>query len=133
MKIAVITEDGKKINQHFGRAPYYLVLTVDQNQVVSKEMRSKLGHDHFHGEHQSGEHGQSNRHGFDAASQGRHSRMAEAIADCQVLICGGMGMGAYDAMKRLNIETIVTDQQDIDLAVSAYLQEKLENRVDLLH
>jgi len=30
MKIAVITDDGKTISQHFGRSPYYLVLTIEE-------------------------------------------------------------------------------------------------------
>ena len=29
MKIVAITEDGKTISQHFGSAPYYLVLTIE--------------------------------------------------------------------------------------------------------
>ena len=29
MKIAAITEDGTTISQHFGRAPLYLVVTVE--------------------------------------------------------------------------------------------------------
>ena len=32
MKIACITEDGHTISQHFGRAPYYLVLTVENDR-----------------------------------------------------------------------------------------------------
>ena len=29
MKIAIITDDGKTISQHFGRANYYAVVTID--------------------------------------------------------------------------------------------------------
>ena len=41
MKIAAISEDGTTISQHFGRAPYYLVITVEDGKVVSKEKRDK--------------------------------------------------------------------------------------------
>ena len=38
MKIAVITEDGSTVSQHFGRAPYYTVLTVeDSNSKPGEE------------------------------------------------------------------------------------------------
>ena len=47
MKIAVITDDGKTISQHFGRAPYYLVLTIEEGKIVSREMRDKMGHNQF--------------------------------------------------------------------------------------
>ena len=47
MKIAVITEDGKTISQQFGRAPYYLVLTIEEGGIIQREMRNKLGHNQF--------------------------------------------------------------------------------------
>jgi predicted Fe-Mo cluster-binding NifX family protein len=39
MKIAAITDDGKTISQHFGRAPYYLVVTVENGQIVDHTER----------------------------------------------------------------------------------------------
>ena len=131
MKIAVITDDERTISQHFGRAPYYLVATVDAGQVIEWRRRDKLGHAHFAGEsrlHQSGE-----QHGFDPASQDRHTRMAEAIAECAVLICGGMGAGAYESMRARNIKPIVTDIKSIDEAVQAYLASHLIDQVERLH
>ena len=47
MKIAVITDDGKTISQHFGRALHYQVLTIEEGKVVDREMRDKLGHSQF--------------------------------------------------------------------------------------
>ena len=59
--------------------------------------------------------------------------MAETIADCKVLLCGGMGMGAYESMKRLNIQPVVTDLLDIDEAVQAFIDGKLVDHTELLH
>ena len=59
--------------------------------------------------------------------------MAETIADCQVLIAGGIGWGAYDSMKSYNIESVVTDVENIDEAVKLYLEGKLTNLMDRLH
>ena len=42
MKIALITDDGKTISQHFGRAPYYLVVTIDEGKVIDRETREKI-------------------------------------------------------------------------------------------
>ena len=50
-----------------------------------------------------------------------------------MLICRGMGRGAYQSMQELNIRPIVTDIELIDEAVTAYLDDKLEDRVDKLH
>ena len=132
MKIAAITEDGKTISQHFGRAPYYLVVTLENGQIVDRQMRDKLGHVHFANEpHARAEPGQL--HGFDPASQNRHTLMAEAIADCQALLCGGMGAGAYDSIRARGITPIVTDIHSIEEAVRRYSEGTIVDRVDRLH
>jgi predicted Fe-Mo cluster-binding NifX family protein len=59
--------------------------------------------------------------------------MAEAILDCQVLLAGGMGWGAYEAMQGYGIETIATDVENIDEAVELYLAGKLAILMDRLH
>jgi predicted Fe-Mo cluster-binding NifX family protein len=130
MKIAAISEDGTSISQHFGRAPVYVVVTVEDGKIVSKETRAKAGHHAFaatHSDLASGE-----RHGYDAGSQAKHASMAETIADCQVLIAGGMGWGAYESMKSYNIEPVVTDVESIDEAVKLYLAGKLPNLMERL-
>ena len=132
MKIALITDDGKTISQHFGRAPYYLVLTIEEGKIVNREMRDKMGHNQFSGQHQAAEpHGEG--HGQDSASHDKHVSMAEAIADCQAILCGGMGMGAYESMRRLNIQPVVTDLRDIEVAAQAYIDGKLVDHTELLH
>jgi predicted Fe-Mo cluster-binding NifX family protein len=132
MKIAAITDDGRAISHHFGRAPHYLVVTVENGRIVDRQLRDKLGHAHFSNEpHGNDKPGQP--HGFDPAAQNRHARMAEAIADCQVLLCGGMGAGAYESMRARGIQPVVTDISPIDEAVLAYIEGRIVNRTDRLH
>lgn len=132
MKIAAITEDGVTISQHFGRAPYYLVVTVENGKIADKEKRDKAGHHSFYG-NQHHETAPGERHGFDAGSQSRHATMAQTIEDCQVLIAGGMGWGAYESMRSRGIETVVTDVNDIEEAVKLYSASKLPNLMERLH
>jgi len=132
MKIAAITDDGRTISQHFGRAPYYLVATVENGAIVNREMRDKLGHAHFANKpHEDDQPGQP--HGFGPAAQNRHVQMAEAIADCQALLCGGMGAGAYQSMVQRGIQPVVTEIASIDEAVTAYVEGKIVDRTDWLH
>jgi len=116
LKIAAISDDEVRVSQHFGRAPYYVVLTVEGNEIVDSETRSKAGHHTFaaqgHPRLAPGE-----RHGYDAGSQAKHQSMAETIADCEVLIAGGMGQGAYESLKGYGIRPIITDVSDIREAV----------------
>jgi predicted Fe-Mo cluster-binding NifX family protein len=132
MKIAAITDDGRTISQHFGRAPYYLVVTVENGQIVSRERRDKLGHAHFVNDpHEEDKPGQP--HGLGPAAQNRHVQMAEAIADCQALLCGGMGQGAYESMRARGIKPVVTDIVSIDEAARAYIEGRLVDQTDRLH
>lgn len=132
MKIAAVSDDGITISQHFGRAAYYVVVTIQDNQIVARETREKMGHAQFGGE----THAEGNDppgHGYDAAAQSRHARTASAIADCQVLLARGMGAGAYDSMQAAGIRPIVTDLANIDDAVKAYLGGTLTDHVEKLH
>ena len=132
MRIAAVTEDGNTISQHFGRAPYYAVLTVDDGRIVGREMREKWGHAQVTSER--GPHGADARgHGFDAASQERHSRMTAAIADCDVLLARGMGAGAYQSLVQAGIQPMLTDISDIDAAVQAYIEGRLVDHPERLH
>jgi len=134
MKIAAVSDDGVTISRHFGRAQFYVVVTVEDRKIVSREKREKLGHAHFAGEH--GAHGSQNDprgHGFDPTAQDRHARMAASISDCQVLLVGGMGMGAYESMQQANIIPLVTDLENIDEAVQAYLSGSLKHHGERLH
>jgi predicted Fe-Mo cluster-binding NifX family protein len=131
MKIAAITEDGNTISQHFGRAPLYLVFTVEDGKIISKETRDKAGHHTFAAHHSDVAPGE--RHGYGAGAQSRHASMMEDIADCQVLIAGGMGWGAYESLKGGNIQPIVTDVGNIEEAVKLYLEGELPNLMERLH
>jgi len=131
MKIAVITDDERTISQHFGRAPYFVVVTVEDGKIVGRERRDKLGHAHLANEPHSEELGQP--HGFGPQAHNRHLQMAEAIADCEALLCGGMGRGAYESMKARNIKPVVTDIRLIDEAALAYAQGKIVDLVERLH
>jgi len=134
MKIAAVSEDGVTISQHFGRAPFYVVVTVEDGKIVAREKRDKMGHNQFSGEtHEESDGEDSRGHGFDPAAQNRHARMVASIADCEVLLARGMGAGAYESMKQANIRPVVTDVANIDEAVQAYLTGSLKDHVEKLH
>jgi len=132
MKIAIITDEGTTISQHFGRAAYYLVVTIEDGKIISRELREKMGHAHFvnlpHPDEVPGQ-----PHGMDAASHNKHIQMADAIADCEALLCRGMGMGAYESMKTRGIRPVVTDIDKIDEAVKAYVDGNIVDQVNRLH
>jgi predicted Fe-Mo cluster-binding NifX family protein len=135
MKIAAVSEDGATISQHFGRAPLYVVVTVEDGKIIARETRPKLGHGHaLAGSHAQEAHGADPRgHGFDAAAQDLHSRMAGGIADCEALLARGMGSGAYHSLEQAGIRPVVTDIAGIDEAALAYAAGQITNHIERLH
>jgi predicted Fe-Mo cluster-binding NifX family protein len=133
MKIAIVSDDGVNISQHFGRAPYYIVVTVENGMVTHKETRAKVAHGHGHGSiaephvHHGGEHGAS------AAEHDTHARMAHPIADCEALLARGMGQGAYVSLRQLNVRPVITDISDVDAAVAAYIAGTIVDHTERLH
>ena len=100
MKIAAVSDDETTISQHFGRAPLYVVVTVEEGKVIGKETRNKTGH-HTFATHQPPHFAADEKHGYDTGSQVKHQSMSETISDCQVLLTGGMGWGAYESHAEL--------------------------------
>ncbi len=134
MKIAAITDDGKTISQHFGRASHYMVVTIEDGKIINREMRDKMGHAQFQEEqHEEHHHEAGEKHGYGVAADNRHGRMAESITDCGALLCRGMGMGAYENMKARNIQPVVTDISDIDKAVLACANGQIVDHIEKLH
>jgi predicted Fe-Mo cluster-binding NifX family protein len=59
--------------------------------------------------------------------------MAEAIADCEALICGGKGADAYTSMQARGIRPMVTEVKTVDEAALAYAAGTLVDHVEKLH
>jgi predicted Fe-Mo cluster-binding NifX family protein len=131
IKIAVITDDGTSISQHFGRAQYYMVFSIEDGKIVEREMRAKVGHSQFSAVGPEEHHHE--QHGVDDTSHTKHVQMAGSITDCEAVLCGGMGMGAYQSMLRLNIQPIVTNFLDVEAAAQAYIDGKLVDHTVKLH
>jgi predicted Fe-Mo cluster-binding NifX family protein len=135
MKIAVITDDGKTISQHFGRATQYVVVTAEGEKIVKREIRQKAGHKDFSAgeQHHGHECGCHAVHGHQQGDEEKHVAMASVIQDTSVLLAGGMGMGAYESLKSHYIDPVITDVTDIDQAIKLYLAGKLTNLMARLH
>lgn len=100
MKIAA-TYDNGQIFQHFGRTEFFKVYEVEAGKVVSSRVISSNG---------SG-----------------HGALAGILAELgiDVLICGGIGSGAQNALREAGIEICAGAQGDTDEAVERYLAGSL--------
>ena len=100
MKIAVTYENGN-IFQHFGRTESFKVYEVEDGKIVSSEV---IGSDGI-----------------------GHGALAGLLAghDIQVLICGGLGGGALNALTNAGIEVCAGASGNADEAVEAFLRGDL--------
>jgi predicted Fe-Mo cluster-binding NifX family protein len=131
MRIAVVSDDEATISQHFGRAPHYVVVTVEDGKIVSRETRAKAGHGTSGACDCQAAPGEP--HGQGQHSEAKHQIMADTISDCDVLISGGMGWGAHESLKRRGIEPVITDVRDVAEAALAYASGTLPNLTERLH
>ena len=135
MKIAVVTHDGETVSQHFGRAPYYKIYTVEEGVPVGVEMRRR-GTGHFdpnvvkekaHDDHVPAD---VRGHGYEADARSKHASMATELSDCDVLVAGGMGRGAWESFLQAGLEVILTDMREINDVVNAWTGGTLRNLAD---
>ena len=100
MRIAA-TYDNGEIFQHFGRTEFFNIYDTEDGKVVSGEVISSNG---------SG-----------------HGALAGVLAEAgvNVLICGGIGGGAQNALAQAGIEICAGASGSTDAAVEAYLKGEL--------
>ncbi len=118
MKIAVPTNDGFSMAEHFGRSSAFLVFDVEDGEISGCESRVNTGcHSHAEGSCNIG----------DPSAPDHHAAMAESLKGCDTVLCLGMGRGAADALKAGGISPIaVAAVGPAEAIVSFYLAGKLK-------
>ena len=102
VKVAVTYEPDGSVGQHFGRTEYFKIYEVEGNQILSSKVT-------------------------DTAGAG-HEALAWFLKDLgvEILICGGLGMGARMAVAEAGIELLPGVQGSADDAVKALLAGDLQ-------
>lgn len=102
MKIAVTTDNGM-VFQHFGQTKNFTVFEVEGKEVKSKQLLN--------------------------AGDNGHSALALLLSEqnVNVLICGGIGQGAKDALKNANVTLVAGASGLIDDVVDSYLAGNLQH------
>jgi predicted Fe-Mo cluster-binding NifX family protein len=59
--------------------------------------------------------------------------MLSAIADCQVVLAGGMGQGMLQNLEQAGIRPILTEVKSIQEAIHAFLEGTLVDRSERVH
>lgn len=136
MKIAAVTNDGRTISAHFGRARAYVVATIEDVQVVAREYRERPEVE----PDQISEATLTVEPGFGASEQPaagtghhQHARVVGPIQDCDVVLSRGMGAGMHQVLRQAHIRPLMTDIVNIDEAIKTFIEGRLVNRPELVH
>lgn len=102
MKIAVTLENNQ-VFQHFGHTEQFAIFTAEDDKIVNKEILSSNG-------------------------QG-HGALATLLSEkgIDVLICGGIGAGAQNALKEVGIELVAGASGDVEKVAAAYVKGDLKH------
>lgn len=91
MKVAVVSSDGKVINQHFGKASRFLIFEVNCSEIQFIEVRETIPL-------------------FGSADYGHAdealSKTISLIADCEAVFCSRIGIGVGKELRINGIKPI---------------------------
>ena len=109
MKIAIGTDDKKNIRKgHFCESRYFLVTELLNAQIVGQELR----------DNSCGEAGKEN--------QDQPERVINLLKDCAIFMAESMEEKSLVEIRSRNLDCIITSIQEIDTAISSYIDGQIE-------
>lgn len=121
-KIAIATDDQKRVTGHIGRCRSFIVYEINDNKITNKELREnvftnhRMGHAHQH-------HGEGGGH--------NHAHLIEGLKGCKYLISSGGGWRVVEDLKQHDITILFTEVELIEDAVNLFIKGELDNNADL--
>ena len=109
MKIAIGTDDKKTIRKgHFCESRYFLVTEILNAQIVGQELRDNscvvAGED----------------------NQDQAERIIDILKDCAIFMAKSMEEKSLIEIRSRNLDCIITSIQEIDTAISSYIDGQIE-------
>lgn len=118
MRIAIASNDRKRVAGHIGRCRTFMLFDVENGTVRPAGVRENGFTAHHDGgaahEHEAGEH----RHGEGAGAH--HARLTEGLKDCAALICAGGGWRAVEDLRAHRIDVLFTDVEGVEEAAARF-------------
>jgi len=128
MRIAIPTDDGRTVADHFGRAEYFTIVEIEDGKEISRRLSENLhakghGHHGHHEHHNHHEHG----HGYGHGHTHGHDEVFASTGDIQAVTAVRIGPHMFEDLKERNIGVyLVTPNTPIDEAVSKLILGELK-------
>jgi len=118
MRIAVASADGVSISQHFGRSACFIVFHVEDGKIIGSEVRDNTFTAFAKGECGNGKDHRDRPSG--------HAAIVNALQDCDIVLCQGMGWRAAEELKAHGIQPYLIESNAVpEEVVAAYLAGSL--------
>lgn len=124
MKIAIPSNDGTYLSQHFGRSSGFAIYEIQENRVINQEYRVNDFTGHVLGHHQQHQH-QGENH--DDHSGHSHNGILHALRDCEIVIAGGMGRRLLDDLTGAGKKIYITSEPEISKVVERFIEDTLQS------
>ena len=117
MKIAIPTNDGTSISEHFGRSASFLIFDIENGHIKRRELKPNgAKHSHSPG---------TCDHRTTGSEPHSHAGILAALEGCDIVICGGMGQKAAEALRSCGTQILLAPPASAEDTVVAYLAGKL--------
>jgi len=122
-KIAIATDDQKRVTGHIGRCRAFMIYEIDSGKVISKELRENQFTNHrMRGAHHH--HGDGEAHKGQGHGRHTHEHLINGLKDCSYLVSSGGGWRVVEDLKQHNISTLFTDIEMIDEALDKFIKKE---------
>ncbi len=130
MRIAVASDDNINVTGHVGKCKGFLIIDVENGEILKKEIRKNSFTDHVLGIEDNSHHGGG--HGSGHGNNDGHKRLAEGLKDCKYLISHGMGWKLVEDIKSFGIEPLVTSEINAEQAAILLEEGRLKMKDNLI-
>jgi len=124
MKIAIPSDEGTYLSQHFGRSLGFAVYELKEDKIISREYRKNDFTGHALGEHNQHQH-QGDQHADHAGHS--HNRILNALIDCEIVIAGGMGRRLLDDLTDAGKKIYITSEPEVSKVVEMFIEDTLQS------
>ncbi len=122
-KVAIATNDGERVTGHLGRCRSFMIIELNNETIVNKELRDNVfTHHRMHEENHN--HSEGGGHS--------HTNLINGLKDCSFLISSGGGWRIVEDLKQNNITPIFSDVEMIDDAIAKFVKGELKDDAGLI-
>lgn len=115
MKIAIPTNNAKKVSTHTALSKYIAVIEIKNHKIVDRTLRNNPVPQMAKGQSSIGEEG--------SRGLGAGRIISELVSDVDVFIANDIGSGMRGNLSASGIKVVDTDKQDIKEIINEFLQE----------